>query len=158
NENRIYDKAVEQLKKSNNKQMINVICMNSIKYTACFIDSQKIYKGIYILGPHSCTKNNPLNIPDKPMCLMSNLVSLLYIIEKDINHQGRRFKNQYSYHVRKALDYIDSRYNEDITLLDLASYLDVHKSYMCTLLKKETGKTFTQILNEVRVEKSKGLL
>ena len=61
---------------------------------------------------------------------------------------------QYFDHVRKAVDYINSNYNNDLTLLDVANYLNINKSYLCTLLKKETGKTFTQLLNEM----SKNLL
>ena len=156
-ENNIYEKAVEKLVKRKDSS-INVPCMNFIHYTACLIDPNNIYRGIFIIGPHTCTKNNPMNIPYKPMCLMDNLVSLLYIIEKDINHQGRRFKSQFSYHVKKALDYMDSRYNEEISLCVVANYLDINKSYFCSILKKETGKTFTSILNEIRIEKSKDLL
>ncbi len=53
---------------------------------------------------------------------------------------------------------MDSRYNKNITLDDVANYLDINKSYFCTLLKKEAGKTFTQVLNSIRIEKSKSLL
>lgn len=88
---------------------------------------------------------------------MNNLVSLFYIIEKDINH-GRYFKKCYSFHVRKALDYIDSRYSDDISLEDVVDYLNINKSYFCTLFKKETGKTFIEFLNQARIEKSKALL
>lgn len=156
-ENDIYEKAAGKLNNSN-ELSINVTCMNFVHYTACLIDPKNIYRGTFLIGPHTCTKSNPMNIPYKPMCLMDNLVSLLYIIEKDINHQGRRFKTQYSYHVKKALDYMDSRYCEDISLCDVAKYLDINKSYFCSIFKKETGKTFTALLNEIRIEKSKDFL
>lgn len=158
NDNNVYDKLIDALQNKGKRPSVSITCMNFISYTACLIDPKNLSSGIFIIGPHSCIKNNPTNIPYKPMCLMPNLVSLLYIIEKDINHQSRRFKSQYSYHVKKALDYMDSRYNEDISLCGLASYLDINKSYFCSILKKEMGKTFTTILNEIRIEKSKDLL
>ena len=102
-------------------------------------------------------QNHPLGIPYKPRCLISNLISLFNIIEKDINH-GRSFKQGYSFHVKRALDYIDSRYNDNITLEDVINYLNINKSYFCTLFKKETGKTFTEYLNRIRIEKSKSML
>ena len=60
--------------------------------------------------------------------------------------------------MRKALDYINLNYYENLTLASMADYLNLNKSYFCSLFKKETEKTFTQMVNEVRVEKSKKLL
>lgn len=155
-ENKIVKKAIDKLENLR-EQNSYIIPLRGANFTVCLIDPKDIYKGAYILGPHSCLKNNPLDIPYKPRCLMNNLVSLLYTISKDIN-RGRHFKGSYSFHVKKAIDYMDSKYNSDITLLDVANYLNINKSYLCTLLKKETGKTFTQVLNETRIEKSKKLL
>lgn len=156
-ENNILDKALIELNNSDNCQIITITCSSIIHYTACLIDPKNIQSGLFILGPHSCIKNNAFNIPYKPKCLIKNLISLLYIIEKDINH-CRHFKSSFSYHIKKGLDYIDNRYSEDISLIEVANYLNINKSYFCTLLKKEAGKTFTQVLNDVRIEKSKKLL
>lgn len=153
----IFDKALIELNNSDKCQITTITCSNNIHFTACLIDPKNIHSGLFILGPHSCIKNNIFNITYKPKCLIKNLISLLYIIEKDINH-GRHFKSTFSYHIKKGLDYIDFRYNEDIALMDVANYLNINKSYFCSLLKKETGKTFTQILNDIRIEKSKKLL
>ena len=156
-ENNIFDESIDKLKNSSNEQTVIISCPNSINFTACTIDSKNLHRGIYILGPHSCKENNSLNVPYKPRCLMGNLVSLIYIIDNDINH-GRYFKSTYSYHVKRALDYIQTRYSNDIDLLHVANYLNISKSYLCSLIKKEVRKTFTQFLNEVRIEKSKNLL
>src|SRR5699024_6975480 len=40
----------------------------------------------------------------------------------------------------------------------VSEYLGINKSYFCSIFKNETGKTFTQFLNEKRIEKSKKLL
>ncbi len=57
-------------------------------------------------------------------------------------------------HIRKAIDYIDSRYMYDIKLEDLSNYLNINKSYFSSLFKKETGgETFTEYLNKIRIEK-----
>ncbi len=157
NKNNIINKAIEKIEHLKKHHTYIIPCLRSINYTVCPIDPKAMSKGLYILGPHSCLRDNPLGIPYKPRCLINNLVSLLYTISKDIHH-GRHFKGSYSFHVRKAVDYINSNYNNDLTLLDVANYLNINKSYLCTLLKKETGKTFTQLLNEIRIEKSKNLL
>ncbi|NLY76709.1 MAG: helix-turn-helix transcriptional regulator [Tissierellia bacterium] len=40
----------------------------------------------------------------------------------------------------------------------MADYLGLNKCYFCQLFKRETGKTYSQFLNELRIEKSKELL
>lgn len=49
-------------------------------------------------------------------------------------------------------------YSESITLGDMAKHLGLNKCYFCDLFKKETGKTYSQVLNEIRIEKSLELL
>ena len=53
---------------------------------------------------------------------------------------------------------MDARYHDPITLEEVSQYLKISKSYLCNLFKKETGKTFSQFLNELRIEKSKKML
>jgi len=67
-------------------------------------------------------------------------------------------KESYSFHVRRAIDYTTSNYKNSLNLAGIAEYLCLNKCYFCNLLKKETGKTYSQFLNEVRIEKSKHLL
>lgn len=64
----------------------------------------------------------------------------------------------YSFHIRKAIKYTENHYNENLNLDMIANHLDLNKCYFCNLFKKETGKTYSQFLNEVRIEKSKHLL
>ncbi|MCC0782333.1 AraC family transcriptional regulator [Clostridioides sp. ES-S-0108-01] len=45
-----------------------------------------------------------------------------------------------------------------MTVSDICNDLQLNKSYFCSLFKKESGYTFTNFLNKVRVEKSKKYL
>lgn len=67
-------------------------------------------------------------------------------------------QKNYSFHVRKAIDYTMQNYMESLTLIDISTHLGLNKCYFCNLFKKETGKTYSQFLNEVRIKKSKNLL
>jgi AraC-like DNA-binding protein len=156
-ENNIYERVLKELQEEDAKNRVTMPCSYKIFFTAFYVESNDVYRGLVIMGPHTCCKNHPLGIPYKPRCLMNNLISLFKIIEKDINY-GRFIKPGYSFHVKRALDYIDSRYSDPITLEDVIDYLNINKSYFCTLFKKETGKTFTEYLNLTRIEKSKDLL
>ena len=55
--------------------------------------------------------------------------------------------------VEKVLSYIRKLYNT-ATLEETASWAGYSKNYLCRLLKKSTGKTYTEILNTVRIEKA----
>lgn len=50
-----------------------------------------------------------------------------------------------------CLNYIDSHFNEKITLDAVANKLDLNPSYLATLFKKETGKTFASYILDMRI-------
>ena len=58
----------------------------------------------------------------------------------------------------QVYQYIEKRFSTTLKLDDVARHFNLNKCYFCSVLKKETGMTFTQIVREVRVEKSKLLL
>lgn len=58
----------------------------------------------------------------------------------------------------RVYKYVEDNYDRNLKLEDVASYFHLNKCYFCSVLKKELGKTFSQIVNEVRIEKSKDLL
>ena len=60
--------------------------------------------------------------------------------------------------VRQVLDYIDSHYDEKISLETLAEHTSLSTFYLSSLIKKETGLILTDNINTVRIEKSKNLL
>ena len=45
-----------------------------------------------------------------------------------------------------------------ITLEDTAAYMDMNKSALCKFVRKHTGKTFTEYINSLRLEKAASLL
>lgn len=57
-----------------------------------------------------------------------------------------------------ALEYIESHYQEEITLADLCKLLNINEFYFCRLFKLATNTTFVQYLNFVRVCKAERLL
>lgn len=60
--------------------------------------------------------------------------------------------------IRKALNYIEDHYHEDISLESVSEVIFLNKNYFSELFKKETGKSFVQYLTEYRLEKAKLLL
>lgn len=54
--------------------------------------------------------------------------------------------------------YVEEKFASPLNLDEVAQHFHLNKCYFCSVLKKETGKTFSQIVNEIRIEKSKVLL
>ena len=60
--------------------------------------------------------------------------------------------------LRKAIDYINEHYNEQLTLNEVAEKIFVSSCYISRMFKKELGKNFVDYLNGLRLEKAKELL
>ncbi len=56
------------------------------------------------------------------------------------------------------MQYMRKQYHQRLTLEDVADHFFMNKTYLSELFKKETGKSFVQFKNEVRVERAKVLL
>ncbi len=61
-------------------------------------------------------------------------------------------------HIRKSLQIIQTRYNQAISLEEVADELGLTKEYLSRLFKKEVESNFKSYLTRVRLEKAKGLL
>lgn len=57
--------------------------------------------------------------------------------------------------MRRIMHYIDLHYAEDIRISDLAVSFYLNASYMSTLIRKKTGKTYTDIIAEKRIDCAK---
>ncbi|MGG1513822.1 helix-turn-helix domain-containing protein [Paenibacillus oryzisoli] len=60
--------------------------------------------------------------------------------------------------VDEAVAYIRANYAGPLSLEELAKHVNVHPVHVSRLFSKETGKTFKQMLTEVRMEEAKRLL
>lgn len=148
------------IKKLHGNRSTTTYHIDNIYFSASYICKRNLDQGIIILGPYSHDINNDLNIVYKPKSLIPHLFNFFHSIWKNIHNE--KYEDieikPYSLHVKKAIDYLNVNYQLDIDLTTISEYLKVNKCYFCSLFKNETGKTFTQFLNELRVEKSKDLL
>lgn len=60
--------------------------------------------------------------------------------------------------VQQAIRYIRENYARDLSLGDLSNEAGLNEGYFSGLFKKDTGKSITEYLNEIRMEKAKELL
>jgi two-component system response regulator YesN len=57
------------------------------------------------------------------------------------------------------VDYVNENYaNEDLNVENICSHLGVSAAYFSTVFRKETGKTFTNFLTDIRMNRAAELL
>lgn len=74
---------------------------------------------------------------------------------KDLDSQRSK---RYNKIVTKAVKFVHSNYQQDISLGMLANYIHVSPNYFSKVFKEETGDNFIEWLNKYRIEKSKNML
>lgn len=74
------------------------------------------------------------------------------------SHIHSKNKTQNSAAVAIAMDHIKKNYYKDVTLNDVSVEVYMNPNYLGRLIKKETGKNFSDILSEIRIEKAKELM
>jgi AraC-like DNA-binding protein len=161
-QNYIYKTIIDEAIKNDKNHYITIKPLDGITFTACHICSCCKDKGFFIFGPYTCDKERvTIDIVYKPYCCISPLVSLLYGIKDGITSttiKKPETHSNYSYYVENSIKHICDNFHKPITLESTAKCIKVNKCYLCTIFKKETGKTYSKFLNHIRIEKSKELL
>lgn len=105
-------------------------------------------------------KENELLINDIPnYCILEKYLTwidnLYYLI---LNGMSQLVGKQHSRAIIKAIDFISRNYADDINLEVTAEEVSKSKNYFSYLFKKETGVSFVEYLNRVRIDNAKILL
>lgn len=75
----------------------------------------------------------------------------------DINKQvDRKLIN--NIHVNKIIDKINSDYDKELTIYNVAESLEISESYLSRIFKKYTSKTFIEYLTNFRIQKAVEML
>lgn len=61
-------------------------------------------------------------------------------------------------HMTKCLSYIQNHFTRDISLNEVAEYMDLHPNYLSHLIKKVTAQSFIHHVSTYRVQKAKEIL
>ena len=83
--------------------------------------------------------------------------SHLHMIFGQLLRLSKKEESQGAY-IRKALNYIEMHYNQNISVSDIATELGLERCYFSTLFKNSTGKTPHAYLTEIRIKKACMLL
>lgn len=75
--------------------------------------------------------------------------------QEDIKHMIS--SNSYKL-VNKVIVHLQDNFSGDITLEDIAKVVNLHPRYLCTLFRQITGKTISDFIRQIRIERAKRLL
>ncbi len=90
---------------------------------------------------------------------LAEILSLLYehqlltATETMAEAKGYQVEN-----IKKAATYIREHYTSKMKISDVADYMGMSEQYLCRYFKKMTGKTLTEYMNEIRIEKASEML
>ena len=81
------------------------------------------------------------------------------ILKRAIDLRNSSSQKRYMELIEKAQDYMKSNYaNNDLTLNNVASIVNVSPNYFSTLFNQETGMSFIEYLTNIRMERAKEYL
>lgn len=69
-----------------------------------------------------------------------------------------RHKKEYSYYVRECIRIMQLKIEDHISIEEMANKVKLSVRHLARLIKKETGKSYTDIYNEMKIDHSKVLL
>ncbi len=88
------------------------------------------------------------------------ILQLLIRLTENVESEeiGSPLSNRSIRKIEKFRIYCKCNFYRQITLEDTADYMGMNKSALCKFVKKHTGKTFTEYINSLRLEKAALLL
>ncbi|MDF2870591.1 MAG: AraC family transcriptional regulator [Anaerocolumna sp.] len=90
--------------------------------------------------------------------VMQNLCLAQLLVELGRQRSKKYRSDGGSKYVSRTLSYLNSNYEKDIKIEDIAVKIGVSAAYLQRLFKEQTGKTLVDKINELRIEKAKVLL
>lgn len=91
------------------------------------------------------------NFEDICLWLVRVLETFMDTVYETRNIKGIRFLGE-------ALDYLKSRYNQSLTLEEVARHVHISPFYLSHLFKEELGMTFVEYLTQLRMDEARRLL
>lgn len=86
---------------------------------------------------------------------MLEMIAIMLLKKTDV-FKGERNGN-YA-HISRAISYLETNFYNNPTLAEAAEYVGLNKNYFSDVFHKETGKTFVQYSNNLKLKYAKNLL
>ncbi|MEG2596791.1 MAG: AraC family transcriptional regulator [Oscillospiraceae bacterium] len=100
--------------------------------------------------------------PHYTLFIKANILKILALIAREydngVDKKKKSLVDRYKTTIYNVLEYVDSHYAEKIYLEEMCHMTMLSPSYFSDVFKQVTGRTFTEYVTHIRIEKSKELL
>ena len=143
-------KIVDILSKCSNRTYLKNICLEIV------VSSIRLYNEVY--GSIEDIFKDGV-IPFEKIINCSTAAELFEMVKSTMEKIslciGNLRNSQTRKVITKAFEYINSHFNEDISLNDVANHIYMSPWYFSKLFKKESGETFSEFLLKTRIQNAK---
>ena len=137
------------------QNLAHLTYMENIHFLILPLTQPKIKNGYFIVGPFQTAQDClPQQIPYKPF----SCIEFIGIMLESIVRNQLLSEHKFNPYIKESIAYLHKHYDQAITLDAICHHLNINKSYFCTIFKSDTGMTFSNFLNRIRIEKSKQYL
>lgn len=137
------------------QSLVHLTYMENVHFLILPLTQPKIINGYFIIGPFKTAQDySSQQIPYKPF----SCIEFIGIMLKNIVRSHLLSEHKFNPYIKESIAYLHKHYDQMITLDAICDHLNINKSYFCTIFKSDTGMTFSNFLNRIRIEKSKQYL
>lgn len=90
--------------------------------------------------------------PSRSSEILAEILQLADELEEKNDKEGGEQKTNGARLVKRAREYIEEHYNEEVTLQRAAEFLGISAGYLSTLFSQQLGIGFIEYLNHVRID------
>lgn len=120
--------------------------------------TQKIYKILKLILDEYCTKPPVYYLMIKAKLLEVMTYLIRYFQSEKRSSELIDIKKKKLMRIQKIVDYVDEKYQEEISIADVAKLTCMNSNYFSTFFKSVTGLSFTDYLTRLRVSKAAEML
>ncbi len=149
-------KSIHILKQINSLERaeLSKMPLNSLKYSliaSCTLFTRAIIEVGLDTETSFMLSDYYINLIDETT-ILSEVEDLEYTMLNDFIMVLKKYKgNIYNPLINRVITYINKNIENNLSLAEISSFVNVHPNYLCAAFKKQVGKTLLEYINDQRI-------